>query len=134
MRKFFVFLLIIIAATGCSRIEFRNVKSDLVILAKFNDATKEISVTLPEGDVLKGMIYHSPNAEFSLASDVSKGEDSFSLPEGDQKAYAFLTSESSFLMMELIVTDIDSIWTIPGFGEARTTDGRTYKVRFLPIL
>ena len=46
----------------------------------------------------------------------------------NSKAYAILSSQKSSLMMELLVSY--SEWNGHGFGEAKTNDGKIYKVQF----
>jgi hypothetical protein len=47
---------------------------------------------------------------------------------GEAKAHAFLKSNKSNLMMEIIVSYSDA--SGHGFGEAQTNDGRRFKVQF----
>ena len=130
MKKVLIFFLIASVAAGCvCKIELKNSERGQVLHGKFNEANNQVSVTMPDGDIREGIIYTPGHAAFSFGSGIEKGDSSSLITRGKNRAYALLTSENSHLMMEMIVTD--SVWTLPGSGEARLNDGRTYQVHFM---
>lgn len=135
MRLFFYSLLGIVLFTGCAKqLNFADFEKGESFIGNANTLTKEIIVTLPTGETLSGEGTHVSNANFSFgaanaysgtlqATTIGYNISSF----GSNQGYAILKSHTSKLMMEIIVTyGIDG----HGFGEARTNDGRKYKVSF----
>ncbi len=101
----------------------------------FVDANKrEIRVYLPDGEILKGPYSIATNPRFSVGAGIggSRGSviyPSISLDPGS-KIYALLSSEkpASTLVME-VIADHSKV-TGTGRGEARTNDGRVFKIVF----
>ena len=86
-------------------------ESGEVITGIANTMTREVTVTMPTGEILKG--------KFSEQSDFSTSTNG--------KAYALLKSSKSKLMLELTVSFNEFGH---GFGDAHTNDGKNYKVQF----
>jgi hypothetical protein len=119
-------LVVILCVTGCAQISPRSFdltdfQSGDTLKGIYNSSTKEVFVTMPDSQILKGKYFRMHNATFTFAKSFYAYSTSKS---GD--AYALLKSETSNLMMEIIVTYQGN----HGFGEAITNDGRVYKVQF----
>lgn len=120
-----------------------------VIRASFSDSPSTggtVQVKMPDGEVLSGRysaVRGTDHVSFSSstmfgtvgsgASSTSVSGTGFSTGRtvgGQGRAYALLTSDTpgSTLVMEVIVTY--GVLDGRGFGEARTNDGRHYKVQF----
>ena len=130
--------------TGCTyKMDIIDFDKGTVLDAEYTKMNREVKVVMPNGEILKGKYSALTNASFSFAttsavSNVYSGSQvatgigngsSYGMTAGGiSQAYALLKSEPSNLMMELIVSY--SEWSGHGFGEARTNDGRRYKVQF----
>ena len=117
-----IVLIFIIASCSHTRnfslVEFENGE---MLQGTFNSSTQEAIVVMLDGQILKGKYTRVKNATFTFAKSFYAYSTSMS-----GNAYALLKSESSKLMMEIIVI----YQKHHGFGEARTNDGRIYKVQF----
>jgi len=137
MRLFFCGLLTVATLfSGCThKVNFADFERGEAFDGAYNKMTREVQVTLPTGELLIGTYSAMSNASFSFGSaNVYSGNINASAmgygisAGGNSQAYAMLKSQTSKLMMEMIVTY--SEWNGHGFGEARTNDGRKYKVSF----
>ena len=122
---------------GCiHRIELTNFQTGQVLQGQYNEADRTITVTMPDGEVLKGKYSAVSNASFTFGTATTSTPGFFPATTwgygftsgGRGEAWALLKSETTRLMMEMIVTYSES--TGHGFGEARTNDGRIFKVQF----
>ncbi len=131
-----VIILIMGFLTGCAhKITFTNFQSGEILNGEYNTADESIKVTMPNGEILLGkystvssssMVFGNSFSNIGGAPVTSFGTGV--AIGGGSKAYAILSSQKSSLMLELLVSY--SEWDGHGFGEARTNDGRTYKVQF----
>ena len=102
----------------------------------FWDTNKgEIRVYLEDGNILRGPYSTVSNARFSIGTPVHiyRGHVGVGVYprvgfSGRGNIYALLEDDDSHLVME-IVADVNK-WSGSGHGEARTNDGRVYKVIF----
>ena len=132
MRKILLIMLAILLL-GCVRnIELTHFQTGQVLQGKYNQINRTVTVVMPDGEILKGKYSAVANASFTFrvapaySSTVTATSPSYRISSGGGgQAYALLKSETSSLMMEIIVK-----YSYHGFGEARTNDGRTYKVQF----
>lgn len=146
MKQIWILALAILL-TGCvtRKVQLSNFETGEVLIGKFTDSpgtNGKARVTMPDGEVLEGTysaIRGSESVAFGSAfSTVSNGAQigtaltygsSYSTG-GSGKAYAILksTKPGSRLMMEIIASY--GVLSGHGFGEARTNDGRAYKITF----
>jgi len=117
---------------GCVHpVTLTNFNTGETLNGEFNTGSREITVTLRNGEVLSGKYSAASNTSVTFGT-VFAGGGGFAggtaiNSGGASQAYAILKSQSSSLMMEIIVTYGSNK---NGFGEARTNDGRVYKVQF----
>ncbi len=133
MRLTLFIVIVSLCLFGCSTtmqlVEFKSGE----VAEAFIDANKgEIRVYLPDGEILKGPYSTITNPRFSIGAGVggyggTRVYPSVSLDPGS-KLYALLSSQdaSSTLVMEIIADQ--SKFTGKGRGEARTNDGRVFKI------
>jgi len=145
-------LVVVIASllllSGCATpgVTFVEIETGEVLNGKFIrhteiDGTAE--VTMPDGELLSGPFSFMPGNDeirFSAAtmaatanvpdSGIGAQRTNRSRTGGTAKAYALLasTTSGSNLVMEIVV--IHSVAADRGRGEARTNDGRVYKVKY----
>lgn len=120
-----------------------------VLKAKFTDSmstTGRITVTMPDGEILKGK-YSGVRGQETLSFGSAFGSGTVTTPTGTAfgsasgtatgysvggqgKAYGLLasTKPGSKLMMEIFA--VYGVLGGHGWGEARTNDGRVYKLQF----
>ena len=135
MKKVLLFVAILLM-TGCThRIQFTHFKSGETLNGTYSELNKILTVVMKNGETLSGKYTLMPNASFSFGSASVYSGASYAnaysrgiTVGGTSKAYALLRSNSSKLMMEVIV--VYSEWDGHGYGEARTNRGRKYKVQF----
>lgn len=164
MLKFLIMVGVLFSLNGCVKkmqvIDFKNGTS---LDAKFDKGTRQVTVVMPNNDVLTGQYSAVSNATFTMGNSYNNatvnayssgygnsygggnyrsasysgtttanayGRSSYQgvTSGGVSNAYALLKSNTSKLMMEMIVQYSD--FTGHGYGEARTNDGRQYKVQF----
>ena len=121
---------------GCSQtLKLVEFKSGDSFSGTFDQSNHEVRIVLSDGEVLSGKYRATSNARFSLGTSLgrvgSHGIWGISPHVGfrtKKHAYALLDSASSNLLMEVIV-DYNALWG-GGYGEARTNDGREFKVLF----
>ena len=129
-------LLILLFLSGCAHtITFTNFESGEVLQGQYNKLDRSVTVTMPDGEVLSGKYSALSNATatfgnvFVFSGGASASAFGTGITAGGKaNAYAILTSQTSKLVMEIIVSY--SEWNEHGFGEARTNDGKVYKVQF----
>ena len=130
--------------SGCvHKMEVVNFKTGDTLEANYNKLNRVVTVIMPNNEVLTGKYSAVSNASFSIGntfgtSTAYSGANtataygsatSYAVSSGGaSNAYAILRSKTSKLMMEIIVQY--SEWTGNGYGEARTNDGRKFKVQF----
>jgi len=142
--KFIFIIFIIIIVSGCSRkallVDF---KSGTTLDATFDEISRSVTVIMPNGEVLTGKFSPVSNATFSFGNAFSNATaysgmhavtafgstSAYGFSSGGiSNAYALLRSHTSKLMMEVIVKY--SEFNGHGYGEARTNNGRKFKVQF----
>lgn len=137
MIRILISILGLLFLSGCvHKMQIVNFETGTVLDAKYNEANRMVTVIMPDGEVLTGQYSAVSNASFSIGntfgsySGVSSTiSTSYAVTSGGaSNAYALLRSNVSKLMMEVIVQY--SEWNGHGFGEARTNDGRRFKVQF----
>lgn len=134
--RFFLIILIGLFLIGCAhKITFTNFQSGEILNGEYNTADNSIKVIMPNGEILNGKYTAVSNSAMAFGNSFSSvggtpvtGFGTGIAVGGNSKAYAILSSQKSPLMMELLVSY--SEWDGHGFGEARTNDGRNYKVQF----
>jgi hypothetical protein len=128
-------LLLLAFLSGCvvHDIHFIHFDTGEVLTGEFQEITRDISVTMPNGELLSGKYSAVSNDSFMFGTSFGRvgrtpvfGTSTGVSTGGASSAYALLKSEKSKLMMELIV----SYSGTHGYGEARTNDGREYRVQF----
>lgn len=135
MKNVLLVLSVILVTACVHTIEIVQFDTGEVLQGSYNELDRTVTVTMTNGEVLKGKYSAMSNAAFTFATaNVYSGMVSTTgfgygiTAGGGSQAYALLKSNTSKLMMEIIVNY--SEWSGHGFGEARTNDGRIYKVQF----
>jgi len=135
-------LLVVLLQSGCvSRLHVVDFSSGETLRARYASAIRTVTVWMPDGEVLQGKYSAVGNESLSFGSGfttgVAGGQTVSAFSQGTSvstggagKAYAILKSKNpdSKLMMEILVSY--GGLSGHGFGEARTNDGRTYRVTF----
>jgi hypothetical protein len=142
MKKIILLPLILCAALlcGCHTITLTNFDTGETIIA-VSHPFRLISATMPDGEVLKGTYSAIDNSSistsFGSATAFGGGTSATAFGSGTSynvggrgTVYALLksTKPGSKLMLEIYANF--SPMTTHGFGQARTNDGRTYRVTF----
>lgn len=143
MKRLLVVLVALLFAGCVHDITMIEFSTGQPLKAEYNKLNRTVTVVMPDGEVLTGNYSAVPNASAVFgssfgsatavkgASVASASGSSFGYgiaAGGVATAYALLTSQNSNLVMEMMLEY--SMWNNHGFGEARTNDGRTYKVQF----
>lgn len=152
MMRHQVLFVLALVASGCSTTRIAKLvefETGEILTGKFTDSAAtggSVQVRMPSGELLTGRYSAvrekdeltftsatvSANAESGTNSAYfnSSGFGTQRTVGGQGKAYALLTSSTpgSKLVMEIIVTY--GVLDGHGFGEARTNDGRSYRVQF----
>lgn len=137
--KFAATLLVVFLVVGCAyNVELINFESGETLHGGFNVATHEVWVDMANGTKLTGKYVELRNDSITFGSSTgsvfsgttfgsfSNFGTSYSIG-GTSIGYAILRNPNTKLMMEVLVrTNLDNT----GMGEARTNDGRLYKVIF----
>ena len=129
-RKIVLLLLLIFLSSCVHEVKFVRFSDGTTILGKYNKINKEVEVTLPPGETLKGQYIALTNATIGYGSlfyganigsmlTISKG--------GRSNGYALLTGDQGTIME--IIFDY-SEWSGHGFGIAKTNKGDEYRVMF----
>ncbi|MDR3177775.1 MAG: hypothetical protein LBT96_02205 [Campylobacteraceae bacterium] len=143
MKKGIFFLIIFLFFSGCASkhdVMLIGFNSEEILKSVFDEKTESVSVTMPNGEILSGK-YSSLDSEEAVSFSNTFGYSSGYRRSGsfggigiglnfgyESTKYALLTSQTSPLKMEILVT-VRS-WSKNGFGEAKTNDGRVYKIQF----
>lgn len=130
--------------TGCVyKMQVVDFESGITLDAEYKKSDKSVKVVMPDGEILTGKYSAVSNARFSMGNTFGSATaysgansataygnaTSWGISSGGvSNAYALLHSDKSKLMMEIIVQY--SELTGSGYGEARTNDGRHFKVQF----
>lgn len=144
MLRLIIAFSIMVIFTGCvHKMQVVNFETGTTLDAEYNKANKSVKVIMPDGEILTGQYSAMSNASFSIGNTFSNAtaysgaktasafgnSTSYGISSGGvSNAYALLRSDKTTLMMEMIVQY--SEWTGNGYGEARTNDGRRFKVQF----
>jgi len=114
---------------------FTDFEKGDVLIGTYNTWTKNISLVMPDNEELTGKYIALSNAAFTFGTGTAYSgsktttASGYSISSGgSSQVYALLKSTKSKLMIEVIAQY--SSWTGNGFGEARTNDGRVFKVQF----
>ena len=139
MKKALMFVAVILLLGGCVSkhdISLVGFNSEEILRGVFDESNSTVTVVMPNGEVLIGG-YSSLDGDepvnisntFGYSSGGAFGGVGLGLNFGYESVkYALLTSQASTLKMEIFLT-IRS-WSKNGFGEAKTNDGRVYKIQF----
>jgi hypothetical protein len=142
--RIFISIIILMFLSGCvHKVQMVNFETGVSLDAEFNEGNRLVTVIMPSGEILTGQYSAVSNASFTVGNTFSNAtaysgtssasaygsSTSYSVSSGGaSNAYALLKSNTSKLMMEIIVQY--SEWNGHGFGEAQTNDGRRFKVQF----
>ncbi len=129
--------------TGCAprHITLVDFQTGETLDGELNESDRNITVTMPDGEVLSGKYSAISNTSPVYETGIGVGTGShhgsgsvfgtgitFGGSGGPSQGFGLLKSNTSKLMMEIVVTY--SEWSGDGYGEATTNDGRKYKVQF----
>ena len=136
IQKSFFMVLFLVFFVGCAhKITFTNFQSGEILNGEYNTVDKSIKVAMPNGEILIGKYSAVSGSSMIIGNSfatsggaTATGFGTGLAVGGNARAYAILSSQISSLMMEVLVSY--SEWTGNGFGEAKTNDGRIYKVQF----
>jgi len=136
MKRIFLILLIILPLTSCTQsIKFVNFKKGTVIHGEANTITKNVTVNMPNGEILEGKYTELCGGTTSLGSSFVIFDNNVinSLKTQSKRSntcfdYVLLHSNQSNLMMELV--GYSDYLSGHGYGKAKTNDGRNFKVQF----
>jgi hypothetical protein len=144
LMRVLISMLVLLLFSGCvHKMQMVDFETGTVLDANYNKANRIITVVMPDGEILIGQYSAVSNASFSIGNTLGSSTaysgassataygsaTSYAVTSGGaSNAYALLRSNTSKLMMEIIVQY--SEWNGHGFGEARVNDGRHFKVQF----
>jgi hypothetical protein len=135
MKKVGVLLLAFLLLGCVHKLEIINFETGQVINGQYNEADRKVTVYMPDGQILTGKYSALSNATalfgtgFGFTGTTTTTTMGTGIAAGGKgQAYALLKSDTSNLMMEILVSY--SEWSGHGFGEAITNDGRKFKVQF----
>jgi hypothetical protein len=131
-----ILMLTFILFMGCSAgMTLTNFQSGEVLKGKFNQWDRSVTVEMPNGEILSGKYSDVNNSSMTFGSAFAySGSSSATVfgtgytVGGSGNAYALISSKTSKLLMEIIVSNNDL--SGHGFGDARTNDGRSFKVQY----
>jgi hypothetical protein len=130
MKKLILFLFLIFLSSCVHEVKFVRFSDGTTILGKYNEANREVEVTLPSGETLRGQYVSLTNATIGYGS-LFYGANIGSMltvgAGGSSNGYALLTGNKGTIM-EIIYSY--SEWTGHGFGIAKTNKGDEYRVMF----
>ncbi|MFV0481185.1 MAG: hypothetical protein ACK5LP_04300 [Campylobacteraceae bacterium] len=145
MKKLILILGLAFLFVGCSSkydLTLTGFNSNEVLVGVLDESTEMVTVTMPNGEVLSGKYNSYGSGDVSTTVSTGFGHSSggryssggnfggiglgFNFGGGDFTKYALLTNENSTLKMDVIVTKNSG----KGFGEAKTNDGREYRIQF----
>jgi hypothetical protein len=145
MKHILLSMLALFLFAGCALkhdIALVGFNTDGVLKGVFDEKDQTVTVTMENGEILKGK-YSSFDDESMITFGNTLGYSSGSRRRGsgsfggigigmnfgsESKKYALLTSETSSLKMEIAI--MLQSWAKNGMGEAKTNDGRVYKIQF----
>lgn len=143
---YFLIVILMALASGCARnatlVNFETGEQLEAVFTDSNATGGEMTVTMPDGEILKGRytgIREGENLTFSTATASAYNANSSATggsfgqaysTGGKGRAYGLLTSTKpgSTLVMEIVA--VYNVLDGHGHGEARTNDGRHYKLQF----
>jgi len=144
MLRYLISIGIVLLLSGCvHKMQVIDFKTGTSLDAKFDEVSRQVTVVMQNNEVLTGKYSNISNATFSFGNTYGSataysGANSATAygssisqmftSGGASNAYALLRSNTSNLLMEMVVQYSDM--TGHGYGEARTNDGRKYKVQF----
>jgi small nuclear ribonucleoprotein (snRNP)-like protein len=145
MRKVVFWVMALLIFGGCASkhdVILVGFNSEEILKSVFDETTETVTVIMPDGEVLNGKynsldneeaVYFSNAFGYSSGSRYYRGGSFGSVGIGlnfgyKSTKYALLTSQTSPLKMEILIT-IKS-WSKNGFGEAKTNNGKIYKIQF----
>jgi hypothetical protein len=145
MKHILLFAALLFLLAGCTLkhdIALVGFNTDGILQGIFDENDQVVTVTMEDGEILKGK-YSSFDDDGAVTFGNTIGYSSggryrnsgsfggigmginFS---SESRKYALLTSETSPLKMEIVI--MLRSWTKNGMGEAKTNDGRIYKIQF----
>ncbi len=136
MKRYLFLIIPFFLLAGCNKdMQLVEFKSGAKAEGFWDSGKREIRVYLEDGEILSGKFTKMSHARFRVTTGVSFGGrhtragvyPSVSI-DGQGNIYALLEDQKSHLVME-VVADYNWLWG-HGHGEARTNDGRIYKVIF----
>jgi hypothetical protein len=135
MKKVILLALVVFGLSGCMKdLQLLNFKTGDSAEGFWDSGQGELRVYLEDGDILRGKFVKMSNARFSIGASIGtfgrRGGFGSIRPsigwKGVGNVYALLESDKSSVAMEVVV-DYNKM-SGRGHGEARTNDGRVYKV------
>ncbi|MDR2790355.1 MAG: hypothetical protein LBB59_05215 [Campylobacteraceae bacterium] len=145
MKHVLLFAAALFLFAGCASkhdIALVGFNTEGILKGVFDEKTETVAVTMEDGEILKGKYssfedesavtfgntigytssgrYHRGGSFGGMGMGINFGSES--------KKYALLTSETSSLKMEIAI--MLRSWSKNGMGEAKTNDGRVYKIQF----
>ncbi|MDR3346705.1 MAG: hypothetical protein LBS73_05985 [Campylobacteraceae bacterium] len=145
MKNILILVAVLLLLGGCVSkhdVTLVGFNTEGVLKGVFDESKDTVTVVMPDGEVLSGgysslereePVSFSNTFGYSSGSRYGRGGSFGGVGIGlnfgyESTKYALLTSETSTLKMEILMT-IKS-WSKNGFGEAKTNDGREYKIQF----
>jgi hypothetical protein len=145
MKKVLFLFMILLFLGGCASkhdIILVGFNSEEILKSVFDETNETVTVIMPDGEILSGNyssfdseepMYFSNTFGYSSGGRYRSGGSFGGIGIGfnfgyESTKYALLTSQTSSLKMEIFMT-VGS-WSKNGFGEAKTNDGRVYKIQF----
>jgi hypothetical protein len=122
---------------GCSsHLKLTHLDSGNTLKGRYDTVYKEITVTMPNGEILTGKYRPAKENPFPSPEDYKQTDPpqksgfGSGIPHGIRAdVYALLKSEKTGLMMEVFL-GYDSFKGGDGFGFARTNDKKSYKITY----
>ncbi len=136
-KSLIFFILVGFFITGCtSHLKLINLDSGKTLEGRYDSIYSEVTVTMPNGDILKGKYRPAKDTPFPSREEYEQTDPppksgfGSGIPHGIRAdVYALLKSEKTDLMMEVFL-GYDSFKGGDGFGFARTNDKRSYKIKY----
>ncbi len=141
MKKIILLLAVTFLLCGCNTLTLTNFDTGETLKGTAHRMSRNIWVTMPDGEVLKGKFAAVSNSSMAVGfgsatafgggtSATAFGNSTSYAVGGSGAVYALLksTKPGSKLMME--ITANFNPMNSHGFGQARTNDGRTYRIMF----
>ncbi|MDR1007003.1 MAG: hypothetical protein LBL65_00365 [Campylobacteraceae bacterium] len=145
MRHILLFIVALFLFTGCAlkhNIALVGFNTEGILKGVFDEKDQIVTVTMEDGEILKGKyssfdddgaVTFGNTIGYSSGSRYRRGGSFGGIGMGinfgsENKKYALLTSETSSLKMEIAI--MLRSWAKNGIGEAKTNDGRVYKIQF----